>query len=300
MENQELDPIEAQFRKIQQSRKNETQKKKVEYDVKNYLSVKLSGKEVTKKLTIRILNLTPDSNTPFAEVHQHYLPSAKKSYICAKQTENLPESVDKVCPFCDIRDQAKIEQKGADQATWEKLKDIYKQNGSMVGYIVRLIDRDDESFGIKFWKFSEPVYKMIYNIYEDNKSDGINIFDYENGKDLTITIEKSNGKSKVTNVSAKNKLTPLTNSEDAANKLITDEKVWTDVYGIKPYDYLELMINDKTPFYDKTISKWVAKRESEESTETNFEGQYVHSSEETEETEEHSVPNQTESDDLPF
>ena len=69
------------------------------------------------------------------------------------------------CPFCDIKDQAKADQKGSDQATWNKLKEIYKQNSSMLSYIVRVIDRDDENFGIKFWKFSEPVYKMIYNLY---------------------------------------------------------------------------------------------------------------------------------------
>lgn len=297
METTELDPIEAQFKRIQFSKKIETQKKKVPYDVKNYLNVKLSGNEDTKKLTIRILNLTPDSKTPFAEVHQHYLPLAKKSYICAKQTENLPESVDKTCPFCDIRDQAKSEQKGANEVTWNKLKEIYKQNSSMVGYIVRVIDRDDEAFGIKFWKFSEPVYKMIYNIYQDNKADGINIFDYENGKDLTITIENLKGKTKVTNVSAKNSLTPLCKNQDTANKLITDDKLWSDVYGIKPYEYLEVVINGGTPYFDKVTSKWIDKKEVEQNEETDYEETYaMHGTNETSENE----SSDTESDDLPF
>ena len=80
MENVILDPIEEQYARIQASKKSETQKRKVEYDVKNYLNVKLSGSESEKKITIRILKLTPDSKTPFAEVHTHYLPSSNKTF----------------------------------------------------------------------------------------------------------------------------------------------------------------------------------------------------------------------------
>ena len=54
MENVILDPIEEQYARIQASKKSETQKRKVEYDVKNYLNVKLSGSESEKKITIRI------------------------------------------------------------------------------------------------------------------------------------------------------------------------------------------------------------------------------------------------------
>lgn len=264
---QELDPIEEQFKRIQDSKKQESQKKKVEFDKKNYLDVKLNSGETSKELTIRILKLTPDSETPFAIVHTHYLPSAKKTFICTKQTQGLPVGTDTNCPFCDIKDQAKADQKGSDQATWNKLKEIYKQNSSMLSYIVRVIDRDDENFGIKFWKFSEPVYKMIYNLYKINKKDGIDIFDYEEGKDLVITLEKNDKKTKVVSVIARNRTTPLASTPALANKYITDEKVWKDVYGIKPYDYLEILINGKTPFYDKATNKWVEKKEESDDSE---------------------------------
>ena len=39
MENVILDPIEEQYARIQASKKSEAQKRKVEYDVKNYLNV---------------------------------------------------------------------------------------------------------------------------------------------------------------------------------------------------------------------------------------------------------------------
>lgn len=280
MENY-YDPIEEQFNNIQASKKNQsvTKKKKVEFDVKNYLNVKLSSNETEKEITVRILKLTPDLDTDeplFKLVHMHFLPSANRSYVCTKQTTNLSEGVDKNCPFCDIRDEAKDAQKGASTAEWNKLKEVYKQNGSMLNYIVRVVDRDDENFGVKFWKFSEPVYKMIKSIWKNNKSDDIDIFDYENGKDLVITIEKSkDGKSKITNVAAKNKQTPLANTKERINELETDEKVWTDVYGIKPYEYLEILINGGEPFYDKTIGKWVEKKEKEEdATDEEYEDNY--------------------------
>lgn len=291
-----VDPIEEQYARIKASKKQETQKKRVEFDEKNYLDVKLTSKETEKKITVRVLKLTPDALTPFAEVHMHYLPSVKKSYVCTKQTENLPEGTDINCPFCDIRDQAKAEQKGADQQTWDKLKEIYKQNGSMLNYIVRVVDRSDEDFGIKFWKISQATYETIYDIYTNFKQEGIDIFDPKTGYDLVITIKKKDNKSKITNISAKMTQTPLANTQERINELVTDEKVWTDVYGVKPFEYLEIMINGGTPFFDKTTMKWVEKKEKPISEDEEEDLTISDESEENEETN----SSQKNKDDLPF
>jgi hypothetical protein len=276
MEN--YDPIEEQYNNIQSSKKKDYQnKKKVVFDVKNYLNVKLNSKESSKKLNIRILNLTPDSETPFAEIHTHYLPSKKSSFVCGKLTKNTPEGAEKNCPFCDIREEAKKAQIGAGKEEWNKLKEIYNQNAPTLNYVVRLIDRDDEAFGIKFWKFGQSVYDDIYEIYQNNKADGINIFDNDNGKDLIVTIKKKENKDKISNISAANRQTPINEDEDVKNSLITDTKVWSDVYGIKPYEYLELVIDGKEPFFDKTLDKpkWVEKKEKvEDTTEQEIEDEY--------------------------
>lgn len=293
-----LDPIEEQFVRIQNSKIKDTQKKKVEFDEKNYLNVKLGVKETEKKLTVRLFNLTPDANTPFAEVHMHYLPAEKRSYVCAKLTDNLPEKHEKNCPFCDIREEAHERQKGASEAEWKKLKDIYNANGATLNYVARVIDRNDEDFGVKFWKFNQAIYENIIDIYKNNKVDDINIFDKLAGKDLIITIKKKDGKSKITNISAANKQTPLAATEDNINKLITDEKVWTDVYGIKPYEYLDLVINGKTPFFDKTQKMWVEKKEKEvDTTEDEIEDEYTNTSDESEVEDGEGTGA---SDDLPF
>lgn len=295
MEEKIIDPVEEQYAKIQAAKKFENQsKRKVEFDVKNYLNVKLTSKEIEKKLTIRILK-SPDAKTPFTEVQMHYLPSAKRSYVCAKLTNGLPESVDKNCPFCDIKDEAKEQQKGANEVTWNKLKEIYKQNGTILNYVVKVIDRDDQDFGVKFWKFTQATYETIVDIYKNNKADGINIFDKYEGKDLIVTIKKKDGNSKITNISAANKQSKLADTEDEINSLITDDKVWTDVYGIKPYEYLELVIDEKVPFFDKTINKWVEKKEKvNDNTDENYEEEYNSSEDNGSENE----PEQ--GDDLPF
>ena len=49
MENVILDPIEEQYARIQASKKSETQKRKVEYDVKKLLAVNSEYKGITYK-----------------------------------------------------------------------------------------------------------------------------------------------------------------------------------------------------------------------------------------------------------
>jgi len=261
MENY-YDPIEEQFNRIQASKSQDYQKKKnVEFNVKNYLNVRLAPGEKEKRITVRIVG-TEGQETPFTEVYMHYSPSLKKSYVCAKHTNGLSEKTEKTCPFCDIRDEAKeMQRKGNNEATWAKFKDMYKQNTAVLSYVVRVIDRDDEDFGIKFWKFNQNTYENIIDIYKNNKIDDINIFDPKEGKDIIITVKKKDNKNKITNISAANKQTPLAKDEATIESLVNDEKVWTDVYGVKPYDYLDLLLNNKVPFFNKATNKWEEKKD---------------------------------------
>lgn len=252
------DPIEEQYRKLKELNERKFEKKKVTFNTKNYLNVRLADGEDEKRIRVRIFNITKEAETPFTEIYTHYLASKTTSYICAKKT-NLPEGASKECPFCDIREEAREKQKGADELLHEKLKEIYKQNVATINYVVRVIDRADEDFGPKFWKISQSTYESIIELYKLNKEDGINIFDLKNGKDIVITIKRNNGKSKISNITTANNLTPLSKSDEEIQRIVSDSKVWTDVYGVKPYDYLELIINGKTPYYDKPSNSWVDK-----------------------------------------
>ena len=42
---------------------------------------------------------------------------------------------------------------------------------------------------------------------------------------------------------------------------IYDEKKWQDVFSTKPYEYLSLISQMKTPWYDREKGKWVDKEE---------------------------------------
>ena len=118
-------------------------------------------------------------------------------------------------------------------------------------------------------------------------------------------MKKIGGKTKITNISAKNKQTPLAKTEEESNKLITNDKLWSDVYGVKPYEYLELVIDGKVPFFDKTTMQWVEKKEKvEDTTDEETENEYVSPSEESDESDENTDTTDNTSnqgqEDLPF
>jgi hypothetical protein len=300
-----LDPIEEQYNRIQASKSKTTQitkKAKIDFNVKNYLNVRLGKGENEKKLHIRILMLTSDSLTPFKEVHTHYLKSAKSSYICTKQTEGLPEGTNKNCPFCDIREGAAQEQKKGGE-TFDKYKDIYKNNCPSKYYIVRVIDRSDEDFGIKFWRMSQSNYESIIDIYKNNKEEGVDIFDTKKGRDLIVTVKKQEKKgvicSIITSILSSSKESQLASTDERIDELIKDKKVWNDVFGIKSFEYLQIKINGGDPFFDQKLGKYVDKKEFSNSNELDDETEIEDESDTTNENK--NTANDTEeTDDLPF
>lgn len=294
MENSKVinDPIVEQFNQIQASKNDNKEVKTVKYDKKNYLDVKLPDGVNEKTLTIRLISLSPDTETPFGEVYMHYLASAKRSYVCTKKTKKLPEGTNLDCPFCDMVEEAKLKQKGASDAVWEKLKKIVVANMPQLNFVGRVVDRDDEGFGTKFWKFNQANYESIIDIYKNFKKHGIDIFDEQNGRDLLITIKRKDGKCKITNISADVVSSPIAKTEEQILKFKNDPKKWNDVYVVKPYEYLSLIIGGKTPWFDKPNNMWVDKAEFEQA-KNKEENEVYETSEEIEE-------NGDAADDLPF
>ena len=45
---------------------------------------------------------------------------------------------------------------------------------------------------------------------------------------------------------------------------MSDTKLWNNVYGIKTYDYLSILIGGGEPYYDKEANMWVDKKEVED------------------------------------
>ena len=102
--------------------------------------------------------------------------------------------------------------------------------------------------------------EQIYN------TDKENIYDVVNGRDLTLTITRSpNEKDKKMcySVTPSLKASPLHPDLEVALGWINDEKKWNDVFGIKPYEYLSIISAGEIPWYDKSIEKWVPKRDND-------------------------------------
>lgn len=182
--------------------------------------------------------------------------------------------------------------KKAKETEAERWKTVSKSARSNEGCIIRCIERGHEDEGPKFWKFSlrsdelDPKH-LIKSLYATRKQESIeeameeygvdrkedlpenfipeNILDVETGKDLKVTISRVFDKNKnptdKTSISitdyGKNK--PLSPDPEQMDVWINDEKRWNDVFSVKPYEYLSLIIDGEVPFYDRLTGKWVSK-----------------------------------------
>ena len=135
-------------------------------------------------------------------------------------------------------------------------------------YIVKVVDRDNESDGPKFWRFKHnykgdgPLDKIIPII----RSKG-DITDINEGRDLilSLTLNKApNGREYTTiNSIIQEDKSPLHTNPEIANEWINDEETWRDVYSVKPLEYLEMVAMGEVPVWDSESKKYVSNSESE-------------------------------------
>jgi bifunctional DNA-binding transcriptional regulator/antitoxin component of YhaV-PrlF toxin-antitoxin module len=91
----------------------------------------------------------------------------------------------------------------------------------------------------------------------------INIADVQNGIDLTIMLAKDQNKNTVIQSIVPGMPKPLHADQSIIDKWVNDPKTWRDVYAIKSYDYLEIIVTGGEPVFDKTLNKYVAKASQE-------------------------------------
>jgi len=144
----------------------------------------------------------------------------------------------------------------------ESDKELAKQYKSRKFYIVKVIDRDNEQDGPKFWRFkhnykNDGILDKIIPIWR-NKGD---ITDPEKGRDLIIELTKSKtGKGKeYTSVSTimYDDVQPLSADKDQMKEWLSDDLTWLDVYSKKPVEYLEAIAQGKTPKWDSEKGGYV-------------------------------------------
>lgn len=256
--------------------------KKTQFDTKNYLQARLLPNEETKTLTIRLLPFSPEGGTPFKKVSMHTIkvdkeisPSGWKTFVCPTHNKKDGKIMGERCPFCETAEKAKeLKNETVDELAKKKYGDVEFMNKVREMWIVRCIERGHEEDGVKFWLFNtsktkDGAYDKIMNIANQRtasaakKGNKYSIFDLENGMDLVITLSKrKDGKTNI-QILDDGMPSPLTENSELGIKWINDPKQWYEVYTVKPYDYMSIVIQGGVPIYDKEKGCFVDKHEKE-------------------------------------
>jgi hypothetical protein len=173
------------------------------------------------------------------------------------------------CPFCETAAQAKELKKTAiSESERKKYEEIEYMNYAKDMWIVRCIERGHEEDGVKFWLFNDSkkkdgVYDKIFAIFKKRLEKGKNIFDLKEGKDLCLTLSKdSMGRTSIT-ITDDDEYTALTDNIEQGVAWISDTKKWNDVYTVKNYDFMSIIVQGGIPHYDKAKGTYVDKKEFE-------------------------------------
>jgi hypothetical protein len=228
--------------------------------MKKYFALLLNDKEKSGQRRIRILP-TPDGSSPFKEAWYHEIQVGGQWQKFFDPGKNDNER----SPLNEVYEELMSTGKDSD-------KELAKQYKSRKFYIVKVIDRDREEDGPKFWRFkhnykNDGILDKIIPIWK-NKGD---VTDAEKGRDLIIELTKSKtGKGKeYTSVSTimYDDVQPLSEDKDQMKEWMSDELTWRDVYSKKPVEYLEAIAQGKTPKWDTEKGGYVY-GDSDESTTT--------------------------------
>lgn len=251
-------------------RENETTKVvQNSFNVNNYLQARLGENEDSKEITIRLLPFTPEGGSPFHKIYMHQVkvnkevsPSGWKRFPCPNKNH-----LGKPCPFCETSELAKkLKKEATSDVDKKRFEEAEIASYAKPMWIVRCIERGHEEDGVKFWLFSDSklkdgVYDKIYAIFKKRLEKGKNIFDVNEGKDLCLNLTKdSTGKTRI-NITDEDDLTPITTNYELGLSWINDPKQWTDVYKVKPYEYMSIIIRGGVPVFDKEKQIYVDKNE---------------------------------------
>ena len=251
-----FDAVLAQYEKNKNAASSNSNKVSQEDRMKKYFTTVLPKGSKGEERRIRILP-TKDGSSPFVEVKFHEVQvDGKWVKLYDPAQENLRSPLNEVY---DALMQTGVE---AD-------REAARNYRSRKFYIVKVIDRDHEDDGVKFWRFKhnikqEGVLDKIFPIFR-NKGD---ITDLEKGRDLilNLTLTKSGTGKEYTVINSviPDDASPLNENPEVAKQWAEDELVWSDVYSKKGEDYLEMVAKGETPRWDVDAKKWVSNSTAEE------------------------------------
>ena len=250
-----LDAVLAQYEKNKQPSGSSKPMMSQEDRLKQYLSIALPKGTKSGEKRIRIIP-TQDGTSPFKEVYFHNIQVQgrwTKLYDPGKNEEGKPSG--ERSPLNEVEEALRL----AGDAQSKELARSYR---SQKFYIVKVIDRDNEEDGVKFWRFKHnwkgdgPIDKII-PIWQ-KKGD---VTDRNEGRDLTLMLQSvplPGGRGEYTTVSSVMYEDPGKLTEDNAQGVewTSDEKTWKDVYSQKPVEYLEAISKGLDPVWDNELKKY--------------------------------------------
>jgi hypothetical protein len=244
------DIFAAMMKQYESSHKTTSSNAK-KYDLKNYFSTYLPEgvNEDTKR--IRILPPEEGSSTPFTVLwgHKAQVDGDWKTFPCLKHEE------DSDCPFCEAREALLATGKESD-------KELAKKYSARMMYVVKIIDRNKEGEGVKFWRFNHDYRKTgtMDKIMGAMKAVQHDITHPETGRDLLINIARDQNKRPVVqSISYPLESTPLNDDAEKSAEWAGDSRTWRDVYSVRTYDYLRIVVKGEIPVWDKEKEMYVSK-----------------------------------------
>lgn len=245
-----LDAVLAQYEKSQQSSSSATSKMSQDERMKKYFAAILKDNEKQGQRKLRILP-TPDGSSPFKEVWFHEVQVDGKWVKLYDPGKNDNER----SPLNEVYEELMSTGKEND-------KELAKQYKSRKFYIVKVIDRDNEEDGVKFWRFkhnykNEGILDKIIPIWRA-KGD---ITDPEKGRDIILELTKAKTPKGATYTVIQTVMyddpTPVHEDTDLAKSWINDELTWDNVYSKKSVEYLEAIARGETPRWDSEKGGYV-------------------------------------------
>lgn len=224
-----------------------TEKTDSKTDLTKYFGIFLPQGHKEGELRFRILTVK-EGESPFREAWFHSLQIGGKwrKFYDPKKNDGhrspLSEVADKLLSTGLLKD-----------------KNIAKQYQSKRYYILKGIDRNKESEGVKFWRFphnykGNGIFDKIAPLF---KSYG-NITDYKAGRDLIIYVGRDDRKNAIVNTVIVSDPCPLGTPEQM-KEWLTDQLTWKDVFKNKPTEYLEIVAKGEEPIWSSELNKFISK-----------------------------------------
>jgi len=252
-----LDAVLAQYEKNTTKSNNGKQSISQEDRLKRYFTTYLPKGTSSGQKRVRILP-TPDGSSPFKEVWYHEVQIDGKLTKLYDPGKNDGER----SPLTEVYEELISTGKESD-------KDLARQYRPRKFYIVKLIDRDNEDHGPKFWRFKdnykqEGILDKIIPIW---KAKG-DVTDANEGRDLMVELSKAKTPKGIEYTVVQTVMyddpCAIHTDESQMKEWMTNELTWQDVYAQKPVEYLEAIARGETPVWSSDLKKYVYGDDSSE------------------------------------